>query len=104
MARISEENMRGFLTDDGYSICFFCENEIKKGGCWTGRTDIGVCDKCSEWLIDLFIDTNEDCNIDFKNLSIDEKEKYISCVVRKRLEKKINVEKFRREIENQSEI
>lgn len=104
MARISEENMRGFLTDDGYTICFFCNNEIQNGGCWTGSTDIGVCDKCSEWLIDLFIDTKEDCNSNFKNLSIDEKEKYISSIVRKRLEKKINVEKFRKEIANQSEI
>ena len=78
MAKISDNNLKGLNTEDGLQTCFFCNNTIELGGCWVGITDTAVCSKCSNKLIDLYIDTLEDVNNNFEELSLSEKATYIN--------------------------
>lgn len=70
------------------STCFFCDEEIKKGGCWVSNYHIGVCKECSPYLIDLLVDTLEDVSDEFERSSIEKKLEIISRIAKPRLEKK----------------
>lgn len=87
MAKISEDNFKGLNTECGLQTCFFCDKTITQGGCWIGITDIAVCECCSNKLLDLYIDIQED-TCDFENLSVTEKVNYINERVIERLKHK----------------
>ena len=70
------------------ATCFFCDEEIEKGGCWVSIHHIGVCEKCAPYLIDLLVDTLTDVDNEFERASIDKKLEIISKIAKPRLEKK----------------
>ncbi|MBU3208701.1 hypothetical protein [Clostridium algidicarnis] len=91
MARIStikNENAIPREDREQLSTCLFCDEKISKGGCWAGSKCIGVCKKCSQYLIDLFIDTLDDTDESFKKSSVETKMKYIEQMGVKRIVKK----------------
>lgn len=91
MARVSQIRKGKGIPDnfqEELSTCFFCSDKIIKGGCWAGEHYIGVCQKCSCYLVDLIVDTLEDTDESFKNSSAEEKMKYIEELGMKRIMKK----------------
>lgn len=88
MSKISENNLKGLITENGLQTCFFCNDTIQFGGCWVGITDTAICTKCSGQLIDLYVDTLDDTNEAFSKLSITEKANYINEQVIERLRHK----------------
>ncbi|KOA18324.1 hypothetical protein CLHOM_32210 [Clostridium homopropionicum DSM 5847] len=103
MAKLSQTVTSIGIPDESkkqLATCFFCGQEIKKGGCWAGEFHIGVCKKCSPYLIDLLVDTLEDSDIEFKTASIQEKLKNIEEISKTRLEKKELNKKVNEKYEN----
>lgn len=100
MARLSKvvENSSKDEYEKQLSTCFFCSQEIAKGGCWAGVHHIGVCENCSQYLGDLLIDTLYDCDDSFRKADINKKIKLLNEIIIPRLTKKeedrIRMEKF----------
>ncbi|MBN1042384.1 hypothetical protein FDB64_10845 [Clostridium botulinum] len=90
MAQISKKIDKGPIDeiDKQLSTCLFCSKEIKKGGCWHGEQPIGVCEKCSYYLIDLLVDTLNDTNEPFNKGTVKDKMKYIEEIGMERIIKK----------------
>lgn len=78
------------IREDGRSVerCFFCDNEMDKGGFWRGTSEISVCKNCAMYLIDLYIDTLYDTDEEFLEASFEEKRHIINKIVEERLTKK----------------
>ena len=102
MGRLSEQDgLNGLVSDNGFEFCFFCGNKIEPniGGVWTSLTDIAVCKDCSYRLLDLFIDTLDDTDDSFEQLSINDKSKYITNKVIERLN-----DKYEKKLRNTPEL
>lgn len=102
MSRLSKTINRGIPDeyDKQLAICFFCGEKIEKGGCWAGEHHIGVCKECSYNLIDLLVDTLNDSDDTFRNVSVEEKLKAIENISRTRLLKKEADRKMQEKNEN----
>lgn len=71
-----------------FSKCLFCFKEITEGGSWAGNYNIGVCVNCCDHLIDLLIDTLEDADAEYKNLSSEEQLEKLAKITKERFLKK----------------
>ena len=73
---------------DEMSKCCFCGDQITRGGMWAGKEHhLGICEKCSLYLIDWYVDALMDTS-SFGAMDLDQKKKEVCSIVEKRLEKK----------------